>query len=48
MLPALCKGVEKTFILRKINKAFKRNNFVEKILDYTPLCLSSFHPFTMF
>ena len=27
MLLALCKGVEKTFILRKIDKAFQKKEF---------------------
>ena len=36
MLLALCKGVEKTFIPRKIDKAFqKKKNLVEKISYYT-------------
>ena len=46
MLLALHKGVEKTFIPRKIDKAFKRNNLVGKILDYTlSFILSSFYNF---
>ena len=44
MLLALCKGVEKTFIPRKIDKAFQKRNLVEKILDYTlSFILPSFH-----
>ena len=36
MLPALCKGVEKICMPRKIDTAFKKKkNLVEKILDYT-------------
>ena len=34
MLLALCKGVEKFLIPRKIDTAFKKKNLVEKILDY--------------
>ena len=35
MLLALCKGVEKIFIPKKIDTAFKKKNLVEEILDYT-------------
>ena len=35
MLLALCKGVEKICIPKKIDTAFKKKNLVEKILDYT-------------